>query len=947
MSDVPTLLGLLHRDGDGIIVNGSRGKKQAWTVRHFTEVAKAARLCKYLADQGQNVYVKHGVHDGQTKISRKTGKIIPNCAEDHFLGSRSFFVDVDVGPDKFYVTKQDATFALRHATVELHKLGIPYPNMLLWTGGGYHIAWIVDDLIQPAEWKRLTGILYALLRNNKLGLDSAVEPIDRGVRMCGPNYYNINHGQPVGTQIISARPPYDTNSFKATLQQHSLRPVTDDGAVPKQAAALDNKEFKTPGGSFELNLDLILDDCIVLNQAVATGGAGDDRAQWLDLMGLVAKAGDEEDGWLYAKMISQDHPDYDEEETRNLFDDLRSRNKGYTHCATLQNRMNSRTGVDKTSLCTTCKWYKKFTSPAGIQGVLQRSGEAKREKPVFVKEDERILEGPYYNTEQGIYRSGKEDAFIWADTRITELQLKKLDTDDEHDFLVFVKSNPKGGSTKQVHLDTMGLSDERVLVKRMSQEGILVQTHQAKPVYNMMVSWLENLRALRQHTVKYTRLGWTHGKTSFVLGTSVYHANGDIEQLPRDPMLNQFDPHGSRQEYDRIAQAILGNEQRPEAHAFVAASFGSALLDLCSLTGISLNFYSARSGYGKTTISKLAASVWGDAKPMTFTLDDTQNAMHHKSGILNNLPTMFDELRAGGDAAKAVGAIAFRVASGQEKSRMTKDAKLQEARSWRSFTIFSTNYSFADLAQTQAIGGDAALARVMDFVVSPLPAQSTVNAGLIALETGRLEHVNGHIGHVFIADVVRHRELYTTAINTVFSGLMQRAHKSNADVSGRNHAAAGAVMIVAAKIVERLGLMPLNPALVRDAVLTAIAGMGQRKKGAQIAMAPMAVVGEFLKATEANRLMVRAQGKVKLITNTNFRKPISYVLDLNSHNIVVDVSEFTKWMHTMGYIAASILGPLQKHRDMQYLAHGTVEVSATKRHVLAIPMSKEFKEALK
>jgi hypothetical protein len=939
-------MALLHREGDGIIVCHSRGKKQGWWLKRCTSLTEAEQLCQKWGAEGKNVYVKHALHNG-VMGKTKTGKAVPDVHADKFTGSRTFLIDIDAGPNAHYKTTHDAYAAFKHAITQLKAMGVPFPNLINQTGGGFHAGWVVDRVIAHDVWKKLTGILYNLLRGHGLFLDDLVKSIERGVRMCGPGYVNVNHGSPIATKQLVRKPPYSEPAFVNAILKHGLRPVqsySESNSAPSRAAELDNEEFGTRK-QHDLDYDVVMDECKVLNHAMATGGIEDDYQTWMDVLGVVAKGSNEEHSQTYAVLVSDQHKDYDEEYLWGKYDNLRADGRGYTLCNTFQTRRHSVTGDTKMALCTQCRWYKKVNSPGGIQGALA-SMEPQRQRSEARFTDDYILGTGYFQNARGICRdraadSEEQDPVVWSNNRMEDLRLLRVDIDRNEEVFAFTRSAVDGKGAQEIHIRCTNMATHLALAGQLSRFNVSIPHHQQKPVFNMMISFMERLRALKVIGTKYTRLGWTEDRTSFVLGDQVYHNGTPTETIPATPDMEHFKPRGDRASYDAIVGRILQGETRATAHAFVASSLGSTLLDLCGFTGIALNFYSPQSGHGKTTISRVCASLWGNPRPMMFTLDDTENSMHHKAGILNNLPTMFDELRLGGEASKRVGSLAFRVAAGQEKSRMTKDARLQEQRAWRAFTIFSTNHSFADLAENKVTGGDAALARVLDFQMPPLPQGATKHAGSIALDVAKLEHINGHVGHEFVQHVVNNREAYAKLLGDTFNRLILRTTSNSGDVSGRNHAAAGAALIIAAQIAAKKKLLPIDPRLVAKAVYDALDAAHRRKRTVQAATVPMALLCDYLRVSEERRIVTQGGGGkwMQIINANSYRRPIAYEINFKTGQIIVDIAQLVVWLQNETHVASSVLQDLAQYRTSGYIGKGTFEQSATKRDVLVLPAS--------
>lgn len=942
-----SLAALLHDDAPKtIIVSGSKpllGKAKSWHNEQTSGCASAEAHARRIARHGRNAYIKHAVHDGTLNDKRR-----PLCTATHFLGSRSFFLDVDVGHGDGYATENLAVAALRKAMQELYRIGLPRPNLYQSTGGGLQVAWVVRELVDPNEWRRLNGILFLVVTRTGLKVDRGVLSIDKAIRCCGPEFFNVNHGYPKPTFVLHFNEERVDNAIfvNALSEAGRLRPVPNDGITPsviRPNGSGFNQRFAIKGqDDFALDVNVILDECKVLAEAIETEGLDHSRDHWLNLVSLLAKNGDEEVGRDIAHLISEKHPTHDAAETDKQFDYFRETAKGYTKCETFE---RSHPG-----LCQLCRHYRKFTSPAGIQGMLARTSEA---EVTASNPGSKILDGEYFNSPAGVRRKkrGEEEnhPIIWPRTAVSNLELKVLDTDRRRDILSFNVHSGNGWSTF-VELTPQQLTNSSRAATALGEQHVALPERHHKMVQEAMVSWIQQLRQQSDRGTKYSRLGWTVDNRGFVLGTTVYHQDGSKEPIAVvDQELIAFNTRGRLDDYQDAASSLFAHEQRPEAHAFVAASLGAPLLELVGGTGMALNFCSARSGYGKTTLSQLAGSMWGSPRAMTFTLDDTENSIMRRVAMLNNLPGLYDEIRPDEHTSGRVLNMVFRLNSNVEKSRLTANSKLQDRGNWRTLMLFSTNYTFLDLMRAdKRRGGDAAVARAMDFFLPPLPLGSVKQAAKISMETAKLETIcNGWVGHTWAAYMATHQAAIRQTIMTLFDGLMRMAAgKNTSETFARNHCFAGATMIAAAHHAATVGIIPIDRTLVLEAVRSALTNAGEARSQTLKDHDPIIALRDFLRAHEAHRALVIRSGSSTLAVDSeryHVRLPFLFEVNTVEKMIYVDLNAFETWLIKTGLPKRVIMNELLAFRMMQprSLAAGTKDAGAA-IDVLAIKPEGEF-----
>lgn len=184
------------------------------------------------------------------------------------------------------------------------------------------------------------------------------------------------------------------------------------------------------------------------------------------------------------------------------------------------------------------------------------------------------------------------------------------------------------------------------------------------------------------------RMGWVdETRTSFVIGDSVI---GDAKVVPHGlsagvsrGLVVEGDLDGWR---ENVSLKCLGN---PLMVTAVSLAFSGPLLAPLALDGGGLHFRGASSS-GKTTLLRLAASVWG-SQQLVSQWRATSNGLEAIASTLNDLMLPLDELAeiSGRDLDGAI----YMLANGTGKARMTKDATLAFQDRWRLALISSGEIS--------------------------------------------------------------------------------------------------------------------------------------------------------------------------------------------------------------------------------------------------------------
>lgn len=941
-----SVVSLLHDQGERIVVCyqyiDEDGKKRGFSARHFISLSEAERYAAKKNNERANVYIKHAQH-----VTPPTQGWKLSLSTSDFAGSRTFFVDVDFGEGKEYGTIGDVVLASKHAFTELSKLNLLPPNLVLQTGGGMHYCWVLTEVIPAVEWQALAKIFFGVFDKIGLKYDRACKTIDKGVRYTDSNNPAINykHSTNDPIRILRETQRYDAATFKASL-------VALSPELYQTESAYDPKEFDEYN-VYEIskfNLPTVADECAMLKATIANGGVDDDYKQWFDKLLLIAKSNDEAYAREVAQAISKGHKDWDQDATDAKFDAaLASEVRFPVRCDTFADHKNSP--------CPTCKYYKKIRNPGQIERYIsaqattqsQGSGNsvpanatnqvASVPAPITVKND-GLPNNLYYNAESGLRRikinDDLPDCLIWSNVNIFNVKLAKEDGGSA----LFLEFTFQRQNSLQISLPVNRIPDSRALAHYMAtQYYIPITEAQRKGLHAAMVSWIETLRQRQMEQANpiethYSGMGWSRDYTSFALSNFVINADGSQKPIHNDEMRNKFRPHGSIDKQKNILKSLYQNEQRPEAHAMLASSLAAPLLRLVGCQGMCFNFYSARSGYGKSTILKAGASLWGEPAASIIGVDDTYNAVIKRMTILNNLPAFFDELRVN-EPEEYVKSIIFRVAQGMEKNRMNTDNGLHQAGHWQTLLVFATNVAFTGLIRGKLGQGDAASARYMDFILPPIDAALVSNSINMEMQVSELEANNGHIGCEYISHVVTNRSSVVSRLNMVSNKILAAAQTARDDASGRKHVLASACLLVATELAVKLKLLPIDQDMVAKAVAKAIKAGKTSRLEAQDTINPLTILHDYLKANEGDRLVTAEKGKYRevIMAPRSVRGTLGYEIDRTGKMILIDHAHFMQWLRIEGYNVADAMQGLASYNSGQKkaLGRGTQYVTSLRR----------------
>jgi hypothetical protein len=313
-------------------------------------------------------------------------------------------------------------------------------------------------------------------------------------------------------------------------------------------------------------------------------------------------------------------------------------------------------------------------------------------------------------------------------------------------------------------------------------------------------------------------------------------------------------PRGDLGNWLRAASVILA-DPRPHVHAMVAISLGSILLPLIGMRGAVSSFVSRDSGYGKSTMAYLAASIWGHPEKSVSSLNDTFNAVIHKAQFTGPLPTIFDDVRPG--AWELVDQLLFRFSQGKEKSRLSGSAQLQDAGTFDGALILTSNFFLTEMVQQGHLNA-AALARIVEHKVPMIVHAHDASAVSAALVTLKSNHAV--FGVEWVRHVLKGRDRLAASLATAVDRLTTLAAVHPTDREARFQVATAAAAMVAALEVRKLGL-PVDPTLARDLMVGKIrTGKVARAQAARMPQGVTLLV-EFLDDQADSRAVVEGKAR--------------------------------------------------------------------------------------
>ena len=361
------------------------------------------------------------------------------------------------------------------------------------------------------------------------------------------------------------------------------------------------------------------------------------------------------------------------------------------------------------------------------------------------------------------------------------------------------------------------------LILELASYGLPVNSNNAKDV----VKYLSDFEAVNREKLPVATtthcLGW-HGRNRFLCGKSLITPEGigkamDLNDLPpvkwpeqalafrsldagQEELAGGFRAQGDRKEW---LDAIRGLERFPKAQLGLYASFVPPLMEILPISNFTLEF-AGPSSRGKTTVLRLAASVWGDpdersGSTATLTWDSTRVFLERAAAVRNHLPLIVDDTKRA-KRPEEVTQLLYDVAAGRGRGRGSIRGTAR-TETYQTVLLMSGESPACSFKQD---GGS--FARVLSVWGSPFDSTGSDVAAIVTNLNARVLGHYGHAGRAFVHFLLNKQNEWPTW-RKLFLKIV-RAYESLAKGNPVAHRVARycAAVDMAARLVHRALKMP-------------------------------------------------------------------------------------------------------------------------------------------
>lgn len=671
--------------------------------KFYDSVEDLTQAVQSISQRGGNVYYAvSSMQDNSERSQRNT----------HL--TQTLFIDVDCGPDKPYPTWKEGLLALSQF---ISALQLPKP-MIIHSGNGLHVYWILSEALAPAQWGPLGLALKAAAKAHGFEIDMSV-PGD-SARLLRP-VGTINPKGGAEVRLLLDAPAVDADAMRAALSGFVVQTAMPTHfGVPTRTSAL-SQALAVDAEFPDANPDAVASKC----QQIAWGVENQAEVSepfWYAMLGIAAYCIDSENT---AVAWSSKHPDYDYTKTMRKMAHWK---QSVTGPATCKKFMEERPAG-----CRGCKFAGKITAPTQI-GAQFSTVEISEAAPDKVGASVPLPRS-YKRTASGI-----KQTVDGTDIDICPFDIYPVGYGRDESLgyeTVRYHWDRKHVGWQELTLRQAFLTDTRLreFTTAVADQGIVLKTEKQTASFQFMLrSYMDKLREMRAMTNLYNSMGWKDEYRQFVHGNALYRRHDDGTVSKENITLSTssqrlggelYGTSGSEQEWINFT-SVLQAANMP-AHMFALGfSLATPLIELTGLNGLTLSLC-GQTGTGKTLGQLWQQSLWGDPQKLHFAAKFTMNSLYNRLGFYCNLPMTIDEATVVSD--KEIGDFLYMVTQGRDKARLNRSAEERETKRWATGVTISTNIPWSTKLTAMNSATDAQLMRLLEVTVDPHPVFADGTSG--------------------------------------------------------------------------------------------------------------------------------------------------------------------------------------------------------------------------
>lgn len=696
---------------------------------------------------------------------------------------RSFWIDLDIRPDPKERQKNKSYESFELAFHGLNKFlkdsGLPMP-LVVFSGGGLHLYWPLDQDISEDVWHKYSTGLKKLIDVHGFKADSGLTG-DSARVLRTPGTVNLKNGE--AARVLNDVGPYKLSQFNILLINAALKAPAETKKVFGQDA----------------DIEKITAKCQQMAQFKA--GVEQTGETWIACGRVLAQCynGTEE---LWHKWSSLDDR-YIHSEAQKKWEDSVNFNNAITcerfkqvnpeGCKGCQETCRSPVQLGKSERTKEAQVSEEV--PTDVKDILKT---VKLPFPFKIDEKNRLCcENKKNEEEEAKDIVVSPYPFFVQDRTVSEL-------DVGHNAFIIKHYTPSDGwKVSEVSYQDFGTSPNACL----SKAGIFPIVDKLAVAY--VKGCINELAGFKKMTDVHETFGWKGDK--FLLGDRLYyfaggklafetvHLGSEARALAADLRPGGRHSKGSIQGWREAAQRLFAPGHEWQACTLLVAAGAPLLALMTDVEGGTIwSLFDSIGGKGKTTATVAGATLWGGWEAVSTNAADTINARMAKLGTLCHLPLAYDEMRRDNPGIAKQFVQSF--TAGAERARLNRTANMSRMpKSWRTFLLTSANTELTGAIAADD-GSQAMSDRVFEIHAGDLPLRKgEINSQLKAEFMSNC----GHAGPIIIGLILKHLDELKVSLKQKEADYMGLLHNSKM----RFRAQLITVVDVVGKLISESGLL--------------------------------------------------------------------------------------------------------------------------------------------
>ena len=715
--------------------------------KFYDSVEDLAVAAQSASQRGGNVYYAvSSMQDNSERSQRNT----------HL--TQTLFIDVDCGPDKPYATWKDGLLALSQFIADLK---LPKP-MIVHSGNGLHVYWVLAEALAPAQWGPLGLALKAAAKAKGFAIDMSV-PGD-SARLLRP-VGTINPKGGAEVKLLIDAPMVDADALRNALSGFIVNTSVAGISSPfggSTRTSMLSQALSTDSEFPDANPDAVASKCQQIKWGVENQKEVSEPF-WYAMLGVAAFCIDAENT---AVSWSNQHPDFERSRTVRKMEHWKQSVSGPATCKKFLE--------ERPAGCKGCKFAGKITAPTQI-GTQFSAIEISETAPDKVGAAVPMPRS-YKRTSSGI-----KQTVDGTDIDICPFDIYPVG---------YGRDEALGYETVRYHWDRkhMGwqelslrqayLTDTRLreFTTAVADQGIVLKTEKQTASFQFMLrTYMDKLREMRAMTNLYNSMGWKDDYKQFVHGNTLLRRLDDGTVVEENITLSSgsqrlggelYGTAGTEQGWIDFT-SVLQAANMPAQMFALGFSLATPMIELTGLNGLTLSL-SGQTGTGKSLAQLWQQSLWGDPQKLHFAAKFTMNSLYNRLGFYCNLPMTIDEATVVTD--KEVGDFLYMVTQGRDKTRLSRSAEERETKRWATSVTISTNIPWATKLAAMSSATDAQMMRLLEVTVDPHPVFADGTTGgrkIFQFVTGNYGWVGPRfVKHLLALGPVAIKEMIDEAMTT-------------------------------------------------------------------------------------------------------------------------------------------------------------------------------------